>query len=599
MVRAPYLLFPALVVLLASACGGDAYPFDPENPARGPGELVGNNGPLTTAAFTGGDDAEPATANVSPPIDGLLPDCDEACRNHCTALGLNNPVNRGLCESLWGVGLTHRPVQRPEACRRLWIDVLGRFPTRQESEAECVNKGTWGEVVTALLNSDEFVLANQRRWADRFLYNNTAISIERIWDMDALVGKLYRGAIAYDQFAAVASAHPVLTRRFDTSGDRAEALFTMFLGRPPYENERSDMARLYEVWGNGYYDHPVLQQRLPDAVIDFPCTNDDGKRDAEGAGACTSVLWGYNELILEADIRAVRDGNSYQMWSGLIRPEEWAKLQLPGKIISSTENFWERLVDEVSEQYLGYDLGTYVPAVRGELVKHVLANEGDIRAVHHAVLTSLAYLQSTVGGEESPYRWTYGPLKQVDVEPWIDTIKERTGYDLATCDHRLSDPGEMMGNDTIAGLALVQSSRWTLDEGGNIRNDYRNLAQTLGGCPNNEIGGRFKTVSILTTATQEGFVMAVCNPTLSPGQGASIGRLLPGGIQNNTALTEDVGENIVRHQVELFYGRSASAVEVAEARANTQQCAPKPCTAEQFARPVCYALLSSAEMLFY
>jgi len=582
-----------------AACGDAQYPFDPQDPARGPGELVGYNSPLNDpATFIGGGDIMPAAASVLAPT-GELPDCDADCRAHCASLNLENPVNRGMCENLWGVGLATNPVNTTEACRRLWIDTVGRFPTRSEVESQCESK-SWGEVVTYLINHEDFVLVNQRRWADRFLYNTTAVSLERIFDMDELVGKVYRGLVPYDQFAAVASAHPVLTRRFTTPSDKAEALFNMFLGRPPYENERSDLARLYQVWGQGYYDHPVLQMRLPDAIIDFPCIGEDGKKDPDTAGECTSVLWGYNQVILEPDMRArVDDNGNYTMWSGLIRPEEWALLQKPGRIVAETLNFWENLADEVIDQYLGYDLGRFIPAVRSELVEHVLANGGDVRAVHHAVLTSFAYLQSAQGGDPSTYRWTYGPLKQVDVEPWIDTIKLRTGYDLGTCDHRISDPGNMMGEDSLAALALVQSSRWLFNDEGEIRSDYRNLAQTLGGCPNNEIGGRFKTISILTTATQEGFVMAVCNPTMQPGMGTSVSRLLPDGVSATTALTEDIGADIVAHQAELFLGRTASALELSEARDNTNLCAPKPCTAEQFARPVCYALLSSAEMLFY
>ena len=61
------------------------------------------------------------------------------------------------------------------------------------------------------------------------------VNFERAYDMDELVGKAYRGRVAWDQFAAVTSAHPVLMRRLDTPGDRAEYVFRLFLGRPPYE----------------------------------------------------------------------------------------------------------------------------------------------------------------------------------------------------------------------------------------------------------------------------------------------------------------------------------------------------------------------------
>jgi hypothetical protein len=53
------------------------------------------------------------------PDDTRPPDCDGACVSYCNAAGLQNPVNRGMCRSLWGVGLNHRPIEHAEACRRL------------------------------------------------------------------------------------------------------------------------------------------------------------------------------------------------------------------------------------------------------------------------------------------------------------------------------------------------------------------------------------------------------------------------------------------------------------------------------------------------
>src|SRR5690606_14263479 len=105
--------------------------------------------------------------------------------------------------------------------------------------------------------------------------------------------------------------------------------------------------------------------------------------------------------------------------------------------------------------------------------------------------------------------------KQVDAEPWIDSIRATTGVALAQCDHRLPQPEPVLNAGTLSTLALVEASQWELDARGRIVGDYRSLASTLGGCPSNEASGRFKTVSILTTATQEAFVAEVCNPGLS------------------------------------------------------------------------------------
>jgi hypothetical protein len=586
-----------VTLLFASGCDQEPDGFDATTPGKGPGQMVGNEGPLNEGPFVGVDDSLPDPREVAPPDDAALPDCGEECLDFCDGLDLQNPVNRGLCPSLWGVGLEPRPVKTAEACRRLFADMIGRFPTRGEVKDTCAGR-SWSEVVNDLMNRDEFVEINQRRWADRLLYNNEAVSVVRIFDADDLVGKLYRGEVAYDQFASVISAHPVLTRRYATAGDRSEALFWLLMGRPPLGSERSDLARLYNLWHNGYYDHPQLGERLPDAFIEYECVTDDGAPDSETKGACTSVLWGYNELILKPDMRA--DGDERRMWSGLLKAHEWAKLQMPGQLLSRQQEFWEKAVDDVIEQYLDYELGRFAPEVRDELVDHLLSHDADIRSVHFAVATSAAYLQSAHGQTDTSFRWTWGPLKQVHAETWIDTIDHTTGYDLGDCDHRIPEPGDLARSDRLGALALIKNSRWELEDDGDIRDDYRSLAQSLGGCPRNDVGGRFRIVSILTTAQQLNFVNQVCNPSFNgdfKGVGAS--ELLSSNIDSDVAVTAELAEKIVSYQTKKFFSRAATTDELASAREHGEACARQVCTAEEFARPACFALLSSSEMLFY
>lgn len=563
--------------------------------------MVGNGAPVSDGQFGEATPADPMAAS-SPRVV-----CDQACQDYCSGLDatLTNPVDRGLCRSLWGVGLDTQPVDVTEACRRLYVDMVGRYPTRAEAEQTCGNR-PWGEVVSELIAKPEFVFVNQRLWADALLYNNEAVSVERIYDMDALVGKLYRGLVSYDEFAAVVSAHPVLTRRYDTAGDRAEALFSLFLHRPPFENERADMARMYALWDNGYYDHPTLNMRLPDSSIRYRCVTASGAVDESTKGECTSILWGFNELILTPDIRAsVGDRGERSMWSGLLKPAEWQQLQVPGKVISQRIGFWEAAVDRVIERYLGYDLAGQVPEVRQALVEHLIAHNGDIRATHFALATSLPYLQSSVlpvAADQvvNNVRWSYGPLKQVMVEPWIDSIKNSTGVDLAQCDHRISRPDQFLeASRSVAAVSVIQNSRWQLTTDG-VREDYSRLARNLGGCPDNQVGGRFTAVSILATAAQENFVYNVCNPKQDPAvRAADISRLLPPDVAADRVLEADVAAQIADHQVGLFFSRAANEAELAEARQAASECSPKPCSAEDLARPLCFALLSSSEQLFY
>jgi hypothetical protein len=573
--------------------------FDPADPARGPGGMVGNGEPLTDGSYPAGLSVAPEARDVEPPSGEALPDCGPECQSFCASQELTNPVDRGMCASTWGVGLSTKKIVDSEACRRLFVDMLGRFPTYDEVESTCGDED-WDKVVESLMARERFVEINQRRWADALRYDTESVSVERIFDMDRLVGKLYRGKVPYDQFAAITSAHPILTRRHDTPGDRAEALFSMFMGRPPLGNERSDLGRLYNLWENGYYDHPELGVRLPDAHIRYRCLNESGEPDPNQLGECTSILYGYNELYLTPDLRAEEgdDAGQWTMWSGLLKADEWALLQMPGRLLSQQPTFWEKAVDDVLELYLGYDLGRQIPAVRDELVSHLLANNGDIRSLHHAVLTSQAYLQSATGNSERPYRWTWGPLKQVDAEVWIDTLSRVTGENLGDCDWRLNRPEDFLEQDRVTPYAMVVNSRWELDDEGNVKGDYRRLARTLGGCPSNDVGGRFKVLSILTTATQLNFVNSLCDPG-QRGTGVPVKKLLPVGITPDRAVTPRNAQQIVRHQIETFYGRLPRQSEMEDASRHGEQCQREVCTAEEFARPACYATLSSAEMLFY
>jgi hypothetical protein len=573
--------------------------FNPDQVAEGPSDLVGTETPLNET-FQGGASVDVALRPVSGTPD--FQDCSGECRSYCDAQVFDNPADKALCPILWGVGLDTRDVVETEFCRRLFADTRGRFPTYSEVAETCLGRPP-GDVVLDYLKSDEFVFGQQRRWADILGYNNVAVNVARIYDADKLVGKLYSGFIRFDEFVQVTSAHPVFTRRLNDAGDRAEALFTMFVGRPPFANERADMAKLYALWNNGYHDDPDFGMRFPDAFVEHKCIDDKGEIDEATAGGCTSVLWGFNRVVLRPDFRSI-DGLT---WSGNLNKAEWELLQTPGRIIASWPEVWEHMVSEVFQQYLGYDLAKYSPQVIKEVVEYVLRHGGDVRAAHYAVLTSAIYRQSvdcpgdTCPGSHLSYPWTYGPLKQAEAEQWIDSVSRAMGEDLGGCDYRIPEPWDLL-EDSLAGYELVGSSAWRLREsrdGYEVDRRYAELAQTLGGCPDNLTSGRFKAVSILNTATQEAFVANLCNPGENEDAGADLALLLPPGMSPKAALDDAVAQQILDFQVGQFFGRLITAEEAAMAQSSVSQCVPKPCAASTFARGLCYALLSSSEMLFY
>lgn len=593
-------------VFLASACSDDFTAIDVEDPARGPSEFLRNPEPVSDGQYTGGNDTIPAArADVAPAADPTLPlaappPCDGPCESFCAGAAFENPVNRGLCPTLWGVGIEPRPTDAAEACRRIYADTVGHFPGAAELSS-CLTL-PWQDTVSTLLQSEDFVDVQRRRWADKMRYDTQTVSVERIFDMDELVARLYRGELAYDNFAAIVSAHPVLTRRYATDGDRAEALLTTFLGRPPFEDERSDIGRLYRLWDNGYYDHPDLDMRLPDAVVRYRCVDENGKVDPQTSGECTSIKFGFTQVVLEPDARATRDEDgNLVMWSGLLSAAEWDVLQAPGRLLSEEWLFWEQAARDVIDQYLGYPLGNSAPEVTEQMVRYLLQYNGDIRSLHFAMLTSTAYLQSSTGDADTPLRFTYGPLKQADAEVWVDSLRHLVGEQRQRCDYRLNRPGEFLESGSVFALALINESDWELSSNGEgIRSGYRDLVRNLGGCPDNSQGGRFKIVSVLTTSTQLNVVGAVCDPGMSGERDAiDTAALLPAGMSPTLAVDANIATQIYEHQLQLFYGRAATEEERLDAAAAGEACQRSVCDAESFARPTCFAVLSSAEMLFY
>jgi len=591
-----------LLALAALACTPKPS-FDPANPAVGPGAMVGNGDAVTNGTFPGGADVIPAARDTDPPDPTRPPNCDGDCRTWCAAQDFDNPVNAGLCESLWGVGLDSRPIDPDEACRRLFVDLHGRIPSGAEADATCA--GGLGAAAKKLIDDPRFTLMQQRRWADKLLYANEVTSLQGIFDADALVAKLAQGKVPFDLFASVIAAHPVVTRRYANAGDTTEAVFRLFLGRPPFENERADMARLYSQWHRGYYDHPLLGVRLPDSYLAYPCLGEDGAPDPTKAGQCTSVLWGYNEIALLPDLRAARQSDSGNLsslitWQGLLNANEWQTLQVPGRILAKDVTFWEHLAGAVLEEYLGYDLNKLVPDVRDALVRYTLEHQGDLRAVVFAVVTSAAYLQSHAGESANAYRWTFGPHKQLEAEAWIESLSTLAGTGTNLCDHRLPQADQLLESGSLSGYRVLANSRWKIDEDGRIDRAATELARTLGGCPENVIGGRFKVVSILTTATQLGYANEVCNPTLDEElDGAPLAKLLPTGVTGTRALDDTLASDLGTHLYRALLGRSPTASELDDVKAAGTGCITERCNAEEFARPVCFALLSGAEALFY
>jgi len=113
--------------------------------------------------------------NPDPNPDGL---CDADCHAYCESLDLQNPVDVALCPSIWGVGKATRPIDEVEACRRLYADLAGYFPSLYEIERSCVGQDL-GEVARRIIRTQDYVDVQRRLWADRLRYNDLVVNVER------------------------------------------------------------------------------------------------------------------------------------------------------------------------------------------------------------------------------------------------------------------------------------------------------------------------------------------------------------------------------------------------------------------------------------
>ena len=129
--------------------------------------------------------------------------------------------------------------------------------------------------------------------------------------------------------------------------------------------------------------------------------------------------------------------------------------------------------------------------------------------------------------------------------------------------------------------------------------DYRQ-ASPRASSKRGEVSSRFTTVSILNTALQEVVAVEVCDAGLEGNsESVSISALLPEGMSPSAAIDGPIAQEILTRQTRLFLGREPTGEELDAVLVHADECSPQPCDAEAFARPVCFALISSAEMLFY
>ena len=166
--------------------------------------------------------------------------CEAKPDPHCA-----HPIDRLVIPRLRELGTEPRDASADEVCRRMAIDLLGRAPNDQE-RAACRTQ-TFDQMADAFLGRPEFVRTQRRAWGELGKYESLIVWGADLADLDALVGKLYRGQLAYADFVRQYVVHPAFYGLHPDDSWTAN-LFSIFIGRPARQDEIDAARPLTQLW---------------------------------------------------------------------------------------------------------------------------------------------------------------------------------------------------------------------------------------------------------------------------------------------------------------------------------------------------------------
>jgi uncharacterized protein DUF1549 len=428
----------------------------------------------------------------------------------------SNAVDGALLPILAKDGVSPALASDAELCRRYATDITGVVPSFAEYKQHCSGKSP-GEMVDYFMALPAYVRENQRRWADAFLYDNHHTWYRYIADLDARVGDLYRGALSYPDFVAVAVAHPAFVAKF-LGENVVSSAYQSFLGRDALPEERQDMLALYRMW---------RWRPASDANLGYPlygaCA--DASKCGDGQSCTNGICSGrsnYMEGYIDpascagplgaVECASTMTGASVELPEGeplsldMLTPAEWETLRTPGRVIAKMPGFWETACNAVLKKYTGWWMAAYdVPAaevadVRSSLSAFFRASGGDVRKLEREVLTSGLYtMQASPKDPNDRVSWHHGPTKQMSAEAWLDSVGAIAGVNTGSCDWRYPNT----------------SPRWlppalAPPEGQLQGFSYTNAARALGGCPDQGSQVRATNAGPFAAIRQREVLAAVC-----------------------------------------------------------------------------------------
>jgi hypothetical protein len=459
------------------------------------------------------------TGDAPPPARPLGETCDERPDAHC-----EHPLDRVLVPMLRGVGLEPREAALEVQCRRLFVDLLGRIPSERELDV-CTERPA-ADTALALLDDPEHLDHELRAWSEILRYDVGQSHHRQIRELDALVARMVRGEIRYDEFAIEAIYHPgFFAPRLGV--EWGADLFSIFLGRPARADEMAGMVPLGRAFSarfacDGQLEEAGYELCIASGLPEEECVrlyrescvfarfegtiNFCGCTPITGGGCISDVLGPSLDLGFEGcNFETFTDAFRVTEWSvgqgvgdttlGVdetgavvyrvpveplppIDPAMRARLRRIGEALVARGDFWDAAVDRELRRYVGWwHVGFRkpdfdVPAIRA-LLAGVLRDTGSLREVQRLIVTSLLYtapadapdaaLLASAGAAGEPPPWTMGPLKVLSAEQWLSSLERAVGERTGACDHRFLAPEEGTGAFTRYATGEALEVSSTLD----------------------------------------------------------------------------------------------------------------------------------------
>jgi hypothetical protein len=567
--------------------------------------------------------------------------CDENPDPHCA-----HAIDRLIVPRLRALGFEPRDGDALRVCRRLAIDLVGRIPTLEEL-GTCVGESP-AQRVDTFMQKPEYVLVQQRSWAEAFGFNSFLMWYGDAYDLDRIVGRLYTGELDYAAFAGEVAYHPGFYA-LHQGDDWTAHLFYTFLGRTAREDEIAGMRPLTQVFESRifcdaaiwqasyqfeledgwppaeaatYADQGCIALGSEEFALNF-CNCEVGYGSVGcrsttlgteidfGIEGCPDIENGYthasyyrvgelspglgNDRLVNDDEETL--GGPLQPYAplpGALRD----RMRGIGRALAARTDFWEAAADRELTRFLGWwKDGVRRPDFDLPEVRALLASElqktGSVREIQKLILTSVLYTgaeEPPAGHAEDPELppWTMGSTKLLTAENWLDSAGIATeGRVLGYCDFRFVAKGEegVFSVDP----AMVRHLDSPL---GDLFPESRYIGgtQLLGGCAADVPRPRVSTVGV--TYAQRDLARSLC---------ANATRVLPEGF-DPADTSDDALARAARHLVNHALTRDASATELVELVSEMKEClaAPAGCESPEAAvRWTCTRILDSAEFALY